>query len=309
MLLSVYGELTDDEQAALDAAMKKYPELKQEFRRLKKFSTFVTEHTPPETSETFLSDARSQLRQALRKERSVSSLIVRIMNAAEELFRPRVALGSIGMLSLGMLVGYCAFAPSSGGQEITIQPVAAAGGEQSGTSITNIRFIDNDASDGEVEFEFDAVAPVHMKGNISDPEIQKVLTHALLSESNPGVRLSTVNAISNQTGQSAHIDPAIKAALITSMITDANPGVRGEALRVLQQCDFDNDIRDAVLKVIAHDENSGMRVSAINALSIAKMNGTTFDKKTVDALKQQIGKEQNNYIRNRAVNLVKEIYQ
>jgi len=309
MQLSLYGELSDTEQAVLEAAMKKYPELKKEFRQLKKFAAFVTEHTPPETAGPLLAEARTHLRQTLRKERSAVSAIARIMDFARELYRPKVAFGGIGILSLGMLIGYYAFAPSTGNQQINIQPVMDAGKEQPGTSITNIRFIDNDATDGEVEFEFDAVATVRMKGNIHDAEIQKVLTHALLNESNAGVRLSTMNALSNQTGQSKHIDPAIKSALISSLTSDANPGVRREALRVLQQCEFDNEIRDAILQVIARDQNSGIRVAAINALSIAKMEGTTFDDKTINALKQQIEKEQNNYIRNRAVNLVKEIYQ
>ncbi len=50
-------------------------------------------------------------------------------------------------------------------------------------------------------------------------------------------------------------------------------------------------------------------MAAINGLETAKMDGITFDDKTIDALKQQIAKEQNHYIRNRAVNLVQEIYQ
>ncbi|MBP9211220.1 MAG: HEAT repeat domain-containing protein, partial [Bacteroidetes bacterium] len=177
------------------------------------------------------------------------------------------------------------------------------------TFIEDIRFIDNDASDCEVEFEFNAVAPVHIKGRVDDPEIQRLLTHALLNESNAGVRLSSMQLIRDQAAVNRSVDPAVKQALITSLKTDANPGVRNEALRVLQQYGFDDDLRDALLHVIEHDENSGIRVAAINALELAKMDGNRLDEATVKALKEQIAKEENNYIRNRAVNLVKEIYQ
>jgi hypothetical protein len=309
MQLSVYGELSPEEQEKLDAAMKRHPDLKKELQEMKRFGSFVSENTSPVTTDELLSDARTQLREALRNERRNIPLIVRIGRTFEELLRPRFALTGAGMLSLGLLIGYCSFAPSVGENQLVLQPVSNPSGDAPKTSIENVRFIDSDPSDGEVEFEFEAVAPMRIKGKIDDPEVQRLLTHALLNESNDGVRLSSINAIRNQSENTKSIDPVIKTALITSMKSDANPGVRREALRVLQQYGFDNDIRDAMLSVIAKDENSGVRVAAINALEFAKMDGMKFDERSIDALKQQIKKEQNNYIRNRAVNLVKEIYQ
>jgi hypothetical protein len=309
MLLSLYGELSEEDQKHLDAYLKKHPDAKKEFQELKKFRNFVSENTSRKTNDDLLTDARTQLRAALRSERANGSVADTVRAYLAELLRPAVALKGVGMLSLGLLIGYCSFAPTGNERSIVIQPVSETSSELPETSIENIRFIDSDASDGDVEFEFDAVASMHIKGKIDDPEIQKLLTHALLNESNAGVRLSSMNAIRNQTASSKTVDPAIKTALITSLKSDANPGVRREALRVLQQYTFDNDIRDALLFAIANDSNSGIRVAAINALELAKMDGTRFDEKTVNALKQQIEKEQNKYIRNRAVNLVKEIYQ
>ncbi|MCK9407811.1 MAG: HEAT repeat domain-containing protein [Bacteroidetes bacterium] len=309
MILSLYGELSEEDQASFVAYLKKHPDAKKEYQDLKKFRSFVSENTTKETADNLLHDARAQLRTALRNERNMKSNPGRFREFLTDLFRPWMAWNGAGMLSLGLLIGYCTFALTGNERSIVVQPVSDRSAETPKTSIANIRFIDSDASDGEVEFEFDAVAPMHVKGKIDNPEIQRLLTHALLNESNAGVRLSTMNAIRDQTAFSKTVDPAIKTALITSLKSDANPGVRSEALRVLQQYTFDNDIRDALLFVIAKDENSGIRVAAINALELAKMDGTRFDESTVNALKRQIENEQNNYIRNRAVNLVKEIYQ
>lgn len=309
MHLSVYGELSEDDQKKLDAYIKKHPELKKELQELKKFRAFILKNTSPKTSDGLLNDARRQLRGELRKERSKRSILANIINSFGEFLHPKLALSGAGILSLGMLIGYCSFSPTGKEGEIVIRPVSSSPETGSGTSITNVRFIDSDASDGEVEFEFDAVAPMHMKGRIDDPEVQKLLTHALLNESNAGVRLSTVNALRDHTGYKKVADQSIKAVLIMSLRSDVNPGVRREALRVLQQYDFDNDIRDALLFVITKDGNAGIRVAAINALEIAKMDGIKFDDATINALKKQIGKEKNNYVRNRTVNLVKEIYQ
>ncbi|NUN68454.1 MAG: HEAT repeat domain-containing protein [Bacteroidetes bacterium] len=309
MLLSLYGELSSEDQKELDEYLKKHPDAKKEFRDWKRFGTFISEQTPPAVADDLLTDARTQLRSALRAERNRRSFRTRLQDAAAGFFRPAVAVSSAGMLSLGLLLGYCSFAPSGTEPFVVLQTVADGPKEEGRTTIEDIRFIDSDASDGEVEFEFNAVAPVHIKGKVDDPEIQRLLTHALLNESNAGVRLSSMQLIRDQAADKRSVDPAVKAALITSLKSDANPGVRNEALRVLQQYGFDDELRDALLHVIAHDENSGLRVAAINALELARMEGNRLDASAVKALKEQIEKEKNSYIRNRAVNLVKEIYQ
>jgi len=309
MQLSIYGELSSEDQVKLDSYLKKHPDLNKEYQELRKLKTFISKNTSSKTSDDLLNDARGQLRQALRKERNRKSIGNQIISVAAEFLQPKIAFGSAVILIVGMVVGYYLSSPKSNTQGFAFQPVSNSTDTKPQTTISNVRFIDNDASDGEIEFEFDAVAPMHIKGKIDDPEIQKLLTHALLNESNVGVRLSSVNAIRNQSENKKIVDPSIKTVLIKSLQTDENPGVRSEALRVLQHYDFDADIRDALLHVITKDENSGIRVSAINALEMAKMDGTKFDERTIAALKLQIEKEQNNYIRSRAVNLVKEIYQ
>lgn len=309
MYLSVYGEVTEEEQEKLDAYLKKHPEMKKEFQKLKDFRSFVSNNTSKKTSDDLLHDARTQLRSALRNERNKRSVFSNIFESLSEFIQPKFAFGGVGLVALGMLIGYYSLPSKVQVQEPLLLPVSNESSSPDMTRIDNVRFIDSDASDGEVEFEFDAVAPMHLKGKIGDPHVQKILTHALLNESNAGVRLKTVNAMAQQTDEKKSADPAIKSALITALKSDDNPGVRREALRVLQQYEFDSEIRDALLHVLSHDANVGMRVAAINAMEIARMDGKKFDATTMTALKQQIQKEQNNYIRNRAVNLVEEIYQ
>ncbi len=303
------GDIDPKEKKKLDHHIKNNPAAKKQFAELKRLKKVISANPPAPLPDRDLIDARRSLRETLRSEPQHTLFAKNIRSWFAPLFQPAGAVAGLALLAIGMLIG---FLISSATPEHVLKEEAAMLGGQSVPSkplIANIRFIDSDASDGEVEFEFDAVAPMHVKGKIDNPEIQKLLTHALLNASNAGVRLSSVNAIRNQTNQAAMVDPSIKSALITSMKSDINPGVRREALKVLQQFEFDNDIKDALLFVIAQDGNSGMRVAAINALEIAKMNGRIFDAATIEALKQQITGEQNSYIRNRAAHLVKEIYQ
>jgi hypothetical protein len=309
MYLSIYGELSEEEQSKLDAYLKKHPEAKTELQQFRKFSSLVKDNTTKNTSDDLLHDVRSQLRSALRRERNQTSFFATIIPKILELFSPKFAISGISALSLGVIIGYCSFSNSLPEQGLNIQPVSNSIETPDMTRIDNVRFIDSDASDGEIEFEFDAIAPMRLKGKINDPQIQNILTHALLNESNAGIRLKTVRAIAQQSEGKIAADPVVKATLIATLKSDENPGVRREALRVLQQYVFDDEIRDAVLEVLSKDSNSGMRVAAINALEIARMDGQKFDKKVAEKLTQQLETEQNSYIRTRAATLVKEIYQ
>lgn len=312
LFLSMYGELSEEDKKKLERYLKTNPDVKREAEELMKFKEFISSHSPSAGTDDDLSDARRQFRAALRDELRTGSFFNRMNDQVKDFFSTpwKLAFGSTGVLALGMMIGYCSHPSLQIDNRMVLQPVGSERiSSRPSPEITNIRFIDSDASDGVIEFQFDAVAPMHMKGKIDDPEIQKVLSHALLNESNDGIRLQTVNAIARQADNGKFGDVEVKKALLMTVKKDLNPGVRREALRVLQQYRFDADIRDALLFVLAKDPNSGMRVAAINALDLARIDGMTFDSSIVTALKTQIKKEENNYIRNRAANFVKEIYQ
>lgn len=310
--LAVYGELSDAERTEFEAAIKKYPDLRQELEVSERFASLVTRHTPDDVKEGLLQDARTQLRSALRKERGRVPFAAKVKEWFAPFLHPSVAVAAVAAVVIGIIIGR---ATMPGHRSILpVSPVNHVSSkdhneESNRTLITNIRFIDSDASDGEIEFEFNAVAPMHVKGKVDDPEIQRLLTHALLNESNAGVRLATLSAISERSAAQRSVDPSVRTTLIRSLKEDQNPGVRREALRVLEQYGFDAEVRDALIFVIGHDKNAGIRVAAINALQAAKMDGKQFDESSVNKLKEQISREQNSYIRNRTVNLVKEIYQ
>lgn len=308
MYLSLYGELTAKEQKQLDEYLKKHPEAKKEFQRIKKFTSFVSDNTSQKTSDDLLHDARTQLRTALRKERNKQSLVGKVWDILQNFAQPKIAFGGISALALGILIGYFVFTPSTKESGSFLQSSATESPSDM-MRIENVQFIDADARDGEVEFRFDASRPMHIKGKIDDPVVQKILTHALLNEENPGVRISSVNAIGQQSEKGTVIDEEIKNALIESMKKDENPGVRKEALRVLAQNRIDKEIRNALLYVLSHDKNTGMRVAAINALEKAKQSGTPFDSTIAVSLKKHITKENNTYVRTKTENLVGEIYQ
>jgi hypothetical protein len=175
--------------------------------------------------------------------------------------------------------------------------------------ISNVKVLDNNPVSGEVEFTFDAITPMHIKGSVNDERVQKVLTHALLNDENPGVRLRSVSAIASQSETGGPpVDPEVKKALLKALRSDENPAVRKEALKALQKLPFDNDIKKAFLAVLLSDKNSGIRIAVINTLDSVKGTGK-LDNDILEVMKQKMHDDDNNYIRLRAKAVVQEIRQ
>jgi hypothetical protein len=134
------------------------------------------------------------------------------------------------------------------------------------------------------------------------------LINALLSGSNPGIRIRSISTISDQSKQKAfEPDKKIKVALLTAMKNDSNPAVRKEALIVLQRYSFDDQIRDALLYVMSKDKNSGMRVAAINALADWNKEQRVMDEILKLALTKQAQTNNNTFVKIRAASILQEV--
>jgi len=305
--LSLYGELTDNEQNELDRHLLTCTECQAERTALQRFHTMLTEYQPQEVTEPLLKEARHQLRGALRVEQGKQSLWDRIIDGMRERVFPqyKLALGGIAILVIGIFLGKMVFIPSAN-QALPAQTVKEELPIVPGdTRITNVRFINADPTQGEIEFAFEAVKPVRMKGSINDERIQKILVHALLNEQNAGVRLQSISAMALQKTP----DREVKSTLIAALTTDENPGVRKEALLALKNFSMDDDIKRAFLFVLTHDRNPGLRIAAINYLDSARVAGKVYDQDILKVLRDKMQSDDNNYIRIRAKAAIEEIKQ
>lgn len=309
--LSFVGELNDDERQLLDRHVKTCEECQGEFIELKKFHALVSPQKAIQPSEGLLQEARQELRVALRFERSRSSIWSSLSERLSFLASPhlRVALGGLSVFAVGVLIGYVAFVPSS--QDFPgVAPSAERAMSMRGeTRISNVQFVNSDPQSGGIEFSFEAITPVHMKGNLNDNAVQKVLAQALVNEQNPGARLQTVSTMGRQVEPTKELDKDVKAAFIQVMKSDANPAVRKEALKTLQKFPMDNDVKQAFLFVLQRDGNPAMRIEIINSLERSLAQGGKIDQDFLSAIKEKMQSDQNNYIRIRARNVYEEVRQ
>ncbi|HEX9613920.1 MAG TPA: HEAT repeat domain-containing protein [Bacteroidota bacterium] len=312
--LLVYDELKSDEQASLDQHMAGCTECRAELQELRNLKALLSKAPGFHVSDSLLEEARQELRAALRIERSRISLWDRITGRLDDLFSPlgKVALSGVAMLTVGFLAGYLVFSSAPAGN--ALQAVSDDTEVERGEArITNVRFDDSDPADGEIEFTFEAVSPVRIKGNPNDAAVQSVLMKALMTEENPGVRLRTVSAITSQIQIGGNVpsdaDNDVKRALVDAMKFDPNPGVRKEAMQALKRFPFDDAIKDGLLYVLSHDKSEGLRVEAINSLGTARDQIKASDEKLLETLQRRMETDNNRYVRQQARAVLQEVRQ
>jgi hypothetical protein len=308
--LYFYEELSEQERMQFEKHKVDCEECAKVYEEELSFFRELQKEKSPVVNDRILSSARYQLSKALREE-SKSAKEPIIIELLSYLFTPyRFALSSAVVLTIGLLTGYALFSGRSSapvyknGNGDFINAGDRFAFNDQVLRISNIHFIDADASDGEIEFEFEAVKPVRMKGSVNDPQIQAVLAYSMLNNQNPGSRLSSINAI--ETKPQVRIDSDTKNSLLTVMLTDENPGVRLEALRVLKKLPYDESIKQSFLTVLTSDTTSGLRIEAINAISDLVERGLTFSQDELAMFKEKFNNDDNNYIKFKSRTILQE---
>jgi len=305
--LSLFGELNSKEQTILKEHLLTCEECRNELEDQKNLLELISGKKESTVDDKVLSAARYQLRGALRSEQSNQNIFSSTIDTVSQFFTTplKFAVASVAMLLIGIIIGSQLF-NNNASEEIVVQN----GNEnrfaslEENISISNFRFIDSDASDGEVEFTFKASKPVHLKGKVNDPQVQSVLTYAMLNEQNPGSRFNSINAMDSY-GNVA-FDEDIKNALVTVVMTDNNSGVRREAIKLLNKSGYDELTKKAYLFVLLNDSSSAMRIEALNFLIDAAKNGHSLNPNDVNLVIQKTNNDNNDYIRIKSKTLLEE---
>ncbi len=305
-----FGEINSREKIELEEHLKNCDLCRGEFYSAKLLKESLQQNELAEPDTKLLTDARSELRSKLRIERQRTGLWENLTGrlTSSFFFTPQLAAAAFSFLIVGMIAGYFIF-NSAGSIHYTMEtPKMGNQNEQvmlSGdTRISDVQFISKNAEDGTIEFTFDAVKPMHMKGKISDPRVQNILTYSMLNGDNPGTRLNTINLINSSSKPQP--DPEIKNALLSVVKFDNNQGVRLEAMKLLKKFSFDDDVKGAMLYVLQNDSSSGMRIDAMNMLVQANKKGSTFNNEDLTVFRQKMQQDDNNYIRYQAKTVLKE---
>jgi hypothetical protein len=314
--LYLMKELDESEKLEFEDLLLQDDALKNEFDEIKLSALAVQSFKPIEADNRLLASSRQTLMRTIRNEAAHISPVTGLVNHIRRYFfeNYRLAFGGIVTFVFGIVIGYILLMPKSSAIKNTETPsvssnkISAEDIEKGNTQISNITLSDTNAKSGEVEVAFDAVKPVRVKGQATDPFIKKLLIASLLNESNPGMRLKSVNTISQRVNSdNFRPDAKIKEALITAMKNDGNAAVRKEALVALTRYPADKNITDAFLYVLSNDKNSGLRVASINALADLKQRGELVNDEIKNVLNKKAENDNNNFVRIRAASILQEV--
>jgi hypothetical protein len=290
LILSLYGELSDQEQKELDRLLSEREDLRREMALLQRLHQTLDEgHLRPPTH--LLWQSRQQLSEALLTKppapsRPWMSFVVDWLSPSAPLAR---ALTSLVLVTAGLAIGFLMFA-NGDRSRVGFDPF-----EQPGVRLSGVQFSGVDQGTGQVAVTFEATRTFQFKGPIDDERILRFLAFTLINDHNPGARLQAVNTIGNQL--KTRDDLEIQNALIGALKTDTNPAVRREALQALKGYPSGPQIKQALLYVLRYDSNARIRIEAINLL---ESWSSEFDQETLEVLREKVQSDQNDYIRRKA---------
>lgn len=296
ILLYVYNELADDARYELEQHLARCPECATELKAARAFHTTISQRPVQEPSPNLLAASRMRLQEALETTQPGGFWHRLTFDPAVWLrqmrFSPALA-AVIFMIGFGGGIGAMyKMTPRDGTATVVSEntpSVTASVLDQA--SITGIRSVIQEPGSNEVTIKYDTVQTKQAQGPLNDQAIQQLLLFAARNNYNSGVRMDSVDLLTQKPDQKG-----VREALIYALRYDTNPGVRLKAIEGLGAFVKDDvRVRDVVLQALMTDNNQGVRTQALLLLEPVKADGTVRA-----ALQQLAEKDQNQYIRSQA---------
>lgn len=283
--LLLYDELPDDARHELEQHLSKCAACEREMQSLRVFHQALSLEPKTEPSASMLAASRMRLQEALESAEQAPGWTKWTVDVAGWLHQIRFspALAAV-LLMFGFGTGiFTTYA--------TLKKPGVIGTSEAAqnASIANIASITPDPTDSKkVSISYNKLVPDQAKGSLDDPQIQQLLLYAARSNYNSGVRLDSIDLLTQNPD-----DAKVREALVYALRYDKNPGVRLKAMEGLKPyVKGDIRVRDAMLEALLRDTNAGVRTEAIRALQPVTADSSV--RATLAALAEQ---DSNKFIR------------
>ena len=299
IVLYVYDEIPDDARYELEQHVSRCTGCAAELESVKKFRTDFAKSPVEEPNPSFLAASRMRLQEALESAEQGAWWQRFIFDPIAWLQQVRFAP------ALAAAIFIVGFAGGIGTTYKLVRNPQVEGGAANGSvqtpaqaAIGGIESVSQLPGSNQVTVKYDAVSPQVRTGPLSDPNIQQLLLYAARNNVNAGVRMDSVDVLTQQPN-----DTHVREALIYALRYDSNTGVRLKALDGLGPSVKDDvQVRDAVLESLMSDANPGLRVEALRLLEPVRA-----DSSVRIVLERLAAKDENRYIRSRARTLIAQL--
>jgi hypothetical protein len=292
ILLYVYNELPDDARYELEQHLARCTDCTAELKSARKFQAVLSELPVEEPSPNLVAASRMRLQEALEttKQGNFWHRLIFDPGAWLRQIRFSPALATV-LFILGFAAGIGATYKilSNGGNVSAIVPSTSV--QPAESSIAGIRSVSQEPGSNKISIKYDTVSTQEAQGSLNDQRIQQLLLFAARNNYNSGVRMDSVDLLTQQPN-----DTRVREALIYALRYDSNPGVRLKALDGLgAYVKSDPRVRDAMLEALMSDANPGVRTEALHLLEPVRADSS------VRAVLQNLAeKDSNQYIKSQA---------
>jgi hypothetical protein len=261
LILYLYDELPDDARHELEQHLERCASCALELQSARQFHATMSTVPAADPNPNLLAGSRMKLQEALETAEQHRGWHRWTLDFAgwfhQVRFNPALA---VILLMFGFAGGIMATWQLRQSPAVTT-PAAIEPAHPAEASIAAIRAITQEPGD-KVQIQYDTVQPRSIEGSLDNPKIQQMLLMAAQRNSNSGVRMDSIDLLSQKPGEEA-----VREALMSALRYDNNPGVRLKALDALgPYVKQDVRVRDAVLEALLSDSNPGVRAEAISLL-------------------------------------------
>jgi hypothetical protein len=290
VLLYVYNELADDARYELEQHLARCSDCAAELKTTRKFHAMLSELPVEEPSPNLVAASRMRLQEGLETAEQGKFWHRLIFDPAAWLrqvrFAPALA-AAIFIVGFAGGIGTTYKVVNGNGASIGSGAVIAP----AESSITGIQSISQDPGSNHISIKYNTVSTQEAQGSLNDQRIQQLLLFAARNNYNSGVRMDSVDLLT-QEPDNTHV----REALIYALRYDSNPGVRLKAIDGLgPYVKSDPRVRDAMLEALVHDSNPGARTEALRLLEPVRA-----DSSVRSVLKELAKSDQNQYIQSQA---------
>ena len=275
ILFYVYNEVEDDARYEIEQHMARCPECATELKAARKFHATLSE-TVAEPTPNLLAASRMRLQEALETTQQGGLWHRLILEPATWLRQVRMSPALAAVLFIAGFGGGIGatynFLAGHGSYAVATYPAELSSGSGNASqpvdssAITGIRSVTQEPGSNQVSIKYDTVLTQEAQGSLNDQRIQQLLLFAARNNYNSGVRMDSVDLLTQ-----APDDASVREALMYALQNDSNPGVRLKALDGLSGfVRQDPRVRDGILRALISDANSGVRMQALRLVEPMK---------------------------------------
>jgi anti-sigma factor RsiW len=270
----VYNELEDDARYEVEQHLARCPECAAELKTTRKLHATLSQSSVAEPTPNFLAASRMRLQEALETTQQggiLQRLIFEPMTWLRQIRMSPALAAAIFIVGFGGGIGATYnFLNRGEGTPVASVERNTAPTPIDASNIAGIRSVTQQPGSNQVSIKYDTVSTQEAQGSVNDERIQQLLLFAARNNFNSGVRMDSVDVLTQ-----APNETNVREALLYALHNDSNPGVRLKALDGLSGfVKQDPQVRDAVLQALISDSNAGVRMQALRMVEPMKADSS-----------------------------------